>query len=75
MFRKEGGLGSKRGRHKVSFRSETLSAFIAPQDGLHAVAGDVAAFQALAVKALQIAIFGCAWVTGSHPGGRRFESD
>jgi hypothetical protein len=44
------------------------------QDAVQTVAGDVAALQALAHKALQTKLFRRERTAGSHPGGRRFES-
>ncbi len=52
----------------------TVQDLVPLQDAVQTVAGDVAALQALAHKALQTRHFRRERTAGSHPGGRRFES-
>ena len=65
--------------HKAVLRRRTVSSRRSQrrllQDAVQTVAGDVAALQSLGHKALQKRSFRRTRAAGSHPGGRRFESD
>ena len=61
-------------RAPFRWRRQPVQDLVPLQDAVQTVAGDVAALQALAHKALQTRHFRRERTAGSHPGGRGFES-